>query len=181
MWAFLLLGGWYFDLGRMILWPRADDVLESGGWYFERQWMMFWLLLDDISIREKWKQTLYPLYDWCKLLVFKLLLVDSRPLYPLWSLYRTPYFGAFSLLFFKKMAFIWNKYFHPLERLLPPIGCKVSRLWKQGVQTMDNSQPTDDSAEIVYDYRACSRSTMVCHRANISTKDNSKHKAKSCV
>ena len=131
--------------------------------------------------KKKRKQTLYPLYDWCKLLVFKLLLVDSRPLNPLWTLYRTPYFGAFSLLFFKKMAFIWNKYFHPLERLLPPIGSKVSRLWKQGVQTMDNSQPTDDSAEIVYDYRACSKSTMVCRRANISTKDNSKHKAKSCL
>ena len=116
--------------GRMILCLRADDVLESGGWYFEGQWMMFWLLLDDISIRKKRKQTLYPLYDWCKLLVFKLLLVDIRSLNPLWTLYRTPYFGAFSLLFFKKMAFIWNKNFHPLERLLPPIGKVASTHWK---------------------------------------------------
>jgi len=35
------------------------------------------------------------------------------------------------------MAFIGNKNFHPLERLLPPIGKVASTHWKQGFQTME--------------------------------------------
>jgi len=117
----------------MILWPRADDVSESGGWYFEGQRMMFWLLLDDISIRGKWKQTLYPLYDWCKLLVFKLLLVDSRPLNPLWSLYRTPYFDAFSSFFLKKPF--------KLNALLLMGGKVASKVWKPCFQWVEGRFP----------------------------------------
>ena len=127
--------------GRMKLCLRADDTLKGSGWYFEGQRMMFWLLLDDISIRKKRKQTLYPLYDWCKLLVFKLLLVDSRPLNPLWSLYRTPYFAAFLYFFFKKChsseCFAsdgWKGCFQSLETLLPMGRRKASNGWKETVR-----------------------------------------------
>ena len=102
----------------------------------------------------------YPLYVACKSLVFKQLLVDIRPLNPLWTPYWTPYFGAFPRFLLIKSHFGWmilclrvdevsksgGWYFEAqrmmfcfwwVEGLLPMVGNIASKVWKQGFQWVE--------------------------------------------
>ena len=130
------MGGWYFDLGRMMFWNRADDTLESNGWCFGCGRMIF-------TYAKKMIFTSYTYYFWCNALGFNKLLVVGKAFLPTIILLPNLILSAFSRFFFQKKALTGNKTsthwkgcFHPLETVLLTIGKDASRLWKQIAQIM---------------------------------------------